>query len=268
MLMAVISRISVQKKRLDRYNIFITDKYAFSVDEEVLIKFDLKKGKELDEFDLADIQMHDDIQKAFTQSLHYLSHRMRSESEVRMYLRKKEVDDAIIQEAIHKLYHYKYLDDLEFARAFVRTHANGGNKGPIVIRQELKEKGISEKLIEKAILEYPIDLQIEHARQQAEKSIKKEKNLSERSLQQKLDQVLMRKGYPRDIIVAALQEVTVEKDSEEEWNSLIYHGEKLERRYKAYQGFEYEQKMKQALFRKGFPMELISRYLDRDEYFE
>ena len=73
--MAVITKITAQKKRLDRYNIFIAEKYAFSVDEEVLIKFDLKRGKELDEFDLADIQIQDDIQKAFTQSLHYLSHR-------------------------------------------------------------------------------------------------------------------------------------------------------------------------------------------------
>ncbi len=39
-----ITKITTQKKRKDRYNIFVDEKYAFSVDEEVLLKFHLKKG--------------------------------------------------------------------------------------------------------------------------------------------------------------------------------------------------------------------------------
>ena len=30
-------------------------------------------------------------------------------------------------------------------RAYVRTHVNGGNKGPITLQLELKEKGITGK---------------------------------------------------------------------------------------------------------------------------
>ena len=44
--------------------------------------------------------------------------------------------------SIHKLYRFNYLNDLEFAKAYVRTHVNGGNKGPITLQLELKEKGI------------------------------------------------------------------------------------------------------------------------------
>ncbi|MDQ7860698.1 hypothetical protein RCO48_05185 [Peribacillus frigoritolerans] len=35
------------------------------------------------------IQFHDEIQKAFTDALNYLSYRMRSESEIRLYLKKE-----------------------------------------------------------------------------------------------------------------------------------------------------------------------------------
>lgn len=267
--LAVITKITTQQKRTDRYNIFMDygkgkgEEYAFSVDEEVLLKFQLKKGMEINEYDLADIQLYDEIQKSFTSALNYLSHRMRSEQEIRMYLKKKEVDEPIIQEAVLKLYKYKYLDDLEFARAFVRTYMNGGNKGPIIIQQELREKGVKLSVIEQAMVEYPSEQQIEHAIMMAEKAIKKETKLSARALQQKLDQILSRKGFFRDVISIALEEVTVEKNDDEEWQSLMFQAEKIKRRYQGYTGYEYEQRMKQALFRKGFSIEMIDRYLSR-----
>ncbi|MFJ5622672.1 recombination regulator RecX [Peribacillus loiseleuriae] len=269
--LAVITKITTQQKRTDRYNIFMDygkgkgEEYAFSVDEEVLLKFQLKKGMEINEYDLADIKLYDEIQKSFTSALNYLSHRMRSEQEIRIYLKKKEIDEPIIQETVLKLYKYKYLDDLEFARAFVRTYMNGGNKGPIIIQQELREKGVKLSIIEQAMVEYPSEQQIEHAVMMAEKAIKKETKLSERALKQKLDQILSRKGFTRDVISIALQEVTLEKDDDEEWRSLMFQAEKIKRRYQGYTGYEYEQRMKQALFRKGFAIEMIDRYLSDEE---
>lgn len=267
--MPQITKITTQKKRTDRYNIYIDygkgEEYAFSVDEDILLKFQLKKGKDMDEFDLADIQFYDEIQKAFTTALNFLAHRMRSELEIRTYLRKKEIDEPIIQEAVHKLYHYNYLDDLEFAKSYVRTQVNSGNKGPITVRLELKEKGINDKIIEQAMRLYPLDVQLEHSRKIAEKSIAKEKNISERALKQKLEQTLLRKGFSMDVIVEALQNASIEKDRDEEWESLCHQAEKTSRRLKKYTGFEYEQRMKQALFRKGFTMDSIERYLSEKE---
>ena len=42
--LATITKISIQKKAVDRYNIFLDDNYAFSVTEDILIKFNLRKG--------------------------------------------------------------------------------------------------------------------------------------------------------------------------------------------------------------------------------
>ena len=259
--MPIITKITTQIKRTDRYNIFIDEKYACSVDEGVLLKFKLQKGKEIDALVLSQIQYHDEIQKAYSTALGHLSYRMRSEAEVRLFLRKKEIEEPLINEVIHKLYRFNYLNDLDFAKAYVRTHVSGGNKGPITLQLELKEKGIQDKLIQEALLGYPFDVQVEHAKHLAEKSIKKEKNISERALKQKLEQMLSRKGFSRDCIVMALDDVEMDKNDEEEWDSLCYHAEKIVRRYRAYEGFQFQQKVKQALFRKGFPLELIDRYL-------
>ncbi|PLT33006.1 recombination regulator RecX [Bacillus sp. V5-8f] len=269
--MPQITKITTQKQRKDRYNIFIDygkgEEYAFSVDEEVLLKFQLKKGQDIGDVDLDDIRYFDDIQKAVSMALNFLSYRMRSESEVRAYLKKKQIDEPIIQEAIHKLYHYNYLDDLEFAKAFVRTQINGGQKGPVTIRMELKEKGIEDKKIEEALRLYSIDLQEEHARMIAEKSMGKEKHISTRALKQKIEQTLMRKGFSTDVITEALLNMNFERDSEEEWESLCHHAAKTRRRLQKYTGYEYEHRLKQALFRKGFPIDLIERYLSEQEDF-
>src|SRR3954463_9461172 len=165
--MAVITKITTQQKNQDRFNVFIDsgkgEEFAFSVDSDVLIKFQLKKGMELDEFSTLEIQYQDDIRKAYNLAVNYLARRMRSEKEIRDYLLQKEMDEPIIEEVIHKLTAQKYINDQEFALAYVRTQANTTDKGANVIKMELKEKGIVEGILIQALEEYPIEQQIEKA---------------------------------------------------------------------------------------------------------
>lgn len=144
--MQVITKITMQKKLKDRYNIFTDDgsgeKYAFSVDEDVLIKYQLKKGMELDDFAVTEIFFQDDIRKAYSQAVQYLAFRMRSELEIREHLAKKEIAEPIINEVVHKLNSLQFLNDQGFSLAYVRTQMNTSDKGTILIEQELKKKGL------------------------------------------------------------------------------------------------------------------------------
>lgn len=259
--MTVISKITTQKKNTSRYNIFINDEYAFSVDEAVFIKFQLKKGKTLSPLDIQQIQFHDTIEKAYTMALHFLSYRMRSELEVRQYLIGKNIELIVINEIIHKLYHHNYLNDLDFAKAFVRTQMSSGEKGPRIIQISLKEKGIREPYIEEAMDEFPHSMQIEQAERLAKKMVKKENKLSERALKQKLEAMLHRKGFMSDVVAEVVSNLTIEKDEEEEWTAIVHQGEKIKKKYEGKEPFIFQQKIKQALYRKGFPLELIERYL-------
>ncbi|WP_026693424.1 recombination regulator RecX [Peribacillus kribbensis] len=264
--MARISKITAQKKRTDRFNIYVDKgngaEYAFSVDEDVLIKFDLKKGKEINEFDFVEIGFNDDIQKALNSALHYLSSRIRTETEIRNFLKKKEYGESIIQEVIHKLYSYDYLDDGEFAKAYVRTQMNSSLKGRGVIYRELKEKGVPEEAIQTGLLEYPVDKELENAAKIAEKTLKQAKSSSQREAVQKTEASLMRKGFSREIIQEVIKEADIEKEEDAEWEAIVIQGMKAHRRCQKYTGYEYTQKMKQTLFRKGFPTDMIERFLE------
>lgn len=267
--MAVITKISVQKHNKDRYSIFTDngsgEEYAFSVDEDVLIKHQLKKGMELDDLSVTEMLYQDDIRKAYNSAINYLAHRMRSEGEVRDYLKKKEVAEPVIQEAIHKLKQFKFLNDEEFSAAFVRTQLNTTDKGPEVIKKELKEKGVSPDIISEAIEEVSFDGQLEKAIKLSGKYAQKNNKDSSRILKQKIEQMLQRKGYSFAIIRAALEETEIEKEEDSEMDALRYQGEKLHNKYARLSGREYRQKMKMALYRKGFPMELIDEFIAEKE---
>lgn len=260
--MPIITKIAVQQKKSDRYNIFLDEKYAFSVDEDVLIKHQLKKGMELDEFSIAEIGYQDEIRKAYNMSIQYLSTKMRSEKEVRQFLIKKEIDEVIIQEVIHKLFEYRFLNDEEYALAFVRTQKNTTDKGIEMVRSELKEKGVSEPFIENALLEYPEEDEFKKAFSLCEKFVAKNSRDSAKIVKQKLEQLLMRKGFSFSTMKAAIAETEMEKTEDEELDVLRAHAEKAHRKFSKLPHFEYEQKMKQTLYRKGFSLEIIERVLE------
>lgn len=261
----IITKITTQKNNKERFNIYVDkgqgEEYGFSVDQDVLIKFQLKKGKQLDDFELEDIFFEDEIKKAFQLAVHYLSYKMRSTKEVIEYLRQKETNEPIIREVLHKLEYFRYINDEEYALAFVRTQKNTTDKGPEIIKKELIEKGIEPILIEKSMEQYSESEQIDTLIKVCEKFLKKDKKLSKREQKAKLEQLCVRKGFPLSLLEIALSEVKVEKD-DTEWDAICFHGEKLHRKYKHLQGWEYRQKMKQSLYRKGFPLELIEKFLN------
>ncbi|SEN87319.1 regulatory protein [Mesobacillus persicus] len=263
--MPVITKIKVQKKNKHRYSIFTDDgkgeEYAFSVDEDVLIKYELKKGMELDDTSISEVLFQDDIRKAYNTALQYLSHRMRSEGEVREHLSKKEVSESIIQEVVHRLYHHKFLDDVEFGKAFVRTQMNTTDKGPGAVKIDLREKGIKAVVIDEVMGEYPYERQVEKAVQLGSKFIMKNSKDSSVILKQKLEQFLLRKGYPFSVIQLVMKEVSVKKETDEEMEALQYQGAKLQRKFSKLEGYEQKQKIKKGLYTKGFSIDLIDQYL-------
>jgi regulatory protein len=264
MWMSIITKITTQQKNKERFNIFVDEgkgeKYAFSVDEAVLIKFQLRKGMELDGFFLTEIQYEDDIRKAYNMAIKYLARVMRTEHEVRSYLKEKEVEDPVIQEVIVKLYQYQFLDDEQYAISFVRTKKNTTDKGPVVIKRELNEKGVKEPFIQKALKEYTFDEQVETAHSICKKEVTKNKSDSELILKQKLEQKLIRKGFSFDIIAEVTSNIELKTD-DEVLQALQYQAEKLKKKYSHLSGFEYIQKVKAALYRKGFSLEKIEEYL-------
>ncbi|MED2973086.1 recombination regulator RecX [Fictibacillus sp. B-59209] len=266
--MALITKITTQKKNSDRFNVFIDqgngEEFGFSVDTDILIKYKLKKGLEINTQELSSVLYEDEIKKGFNKALQFLSFRMRSEKEVHDYLKKNEYEESVIQEVIKRLKEYKYLDDAEFAKMFVRTRKNTTSKGTGVIARELVQKGVSSGHMEAALREFPYEEQVESAIKFAAKKSNQSKGISSNERKNKISQQLLQKGYSWEVIEEALRTVDLESSDEEEREALLKHAHKAHRRYKKFSGLQYKNKMKQHLYGKGFPITLIDEILESE----
>lgn len=94
--MTVITKIEVQKRSKERFNIYIDkgqgEEYGFSVNQSILMKHGLQKGLEIDEVALGNILYNEEVQKAYLQAISYLSYQMRTKQEIEDFLRKKKWD--------------------------------------------------------------------------------------------------------------------------------------------------------------------------------
>lgn len=265
--MKKIAKITTQKRKKDRYNIFLYDgeneEYAFSVDEAVLVEFHLRKGLELDDSMIETLKKKDNIQKSYLLAINFLSYRMRTKKEMHDYLKKKEVDPEHIKVVIERLIKEKLIDDKLFAEMFVRTRISTSSKGPLLIKKELVEKGVTNSIAGQAIELYSYELQYEKVSKLLEKKRMTSKKESNKQQVQKLQGHLLQKGFSQAVVSDALNNFDQEQESEDEWEALCYQGDKLLRKNKKkYEGFTLKQKMKEGLYRKGFQMDDINRFLD------
>ena len=260
----MISKIEPQKRK-GRYNVYIDNEFAFGIDEEVLIKYELNKGLHVTPEFQKTIEKEDSYYKIYQKTLNYLSYSLRSEKEIRDYLAENEVyhfSDRIIED----LKELKLLDDLNYAASYVRTQMNMNQKGPQNITQDLYQRGISDEDIAIALEEYSYDEQLENAITLAEKRWRKTKNNSQFESIQKVKKYLVNKGYSFEVADEALDAIDTEKDDELEYEALVKQAEKACRRYaRKYEGYELIQRLKAYLYSKAYPTELINRYIDERE---
>lgn len=128
------------------------------------------------------------------------------------------------------------------------------------------QKGIDKNLQQKVLATFEHDEQVKLAMELAEKAVRSNTNKTPTQVKQKIRDVLLRKGYSYEIVKEILEQITLERD-EDEWSELIEaQGEKIWRKYAAkLTGSDLRQKVKQALYQKGFPIEKINEYIEQKE---
>nr|WP_074037709.1 MULTISPECIES: recombination regulator RecX [Exiguobacterium] len=262
-----IAKFTTQKKNQDRLNVFIEregkEEFAFAIDVDVFIKYGLTKGMELEDDFVQDVLEAEEAQKAYKLAINYLSYRMRAISEVRDYLVKKELSESAIKHAITRLIEQRYLNDEEFAKAYVQTKFNTSPSGPIKIKRELEQLRIPTDVVESELESISHEDLVEKAGKFVKRKQLETNRRSATEVQQRIQQTLMQRGFTFDIISEAIQTFWEEEDEDVEVAACLKQAEKLSRKFSGYDAFERKQRMKMQLRRKGFPYDVIERTLDR-----
>lgn len=154
--MLVTKILKIHRER-NRFEVYIDEKPAFRVSEAVLTKTGLYTGKPIDEATVQQIVLADMRERAHQAAVNFISYRPRSSKEVIDKLTRKGFTQDLARQVVEQLRDLKLLDDLEFARMFVRDKLRGKPMGKALVRRKLLEKGVSFQMTERVLKEYITD---------------------------------------------------------------------------------------------------------------
>jgi regulatory protein len=153
----LITKILKSRRDRNRFDVFVDEKPAFRVSEYVLTKTGLYTGKRIDEETVEQVVLADSRERANQIAVNFISYRPRSSKEVTDKLIRKGFAQDLAGEVVDQLREIKLINDLEFARMYVRDKLRGKPMGRALIRRKLLQKGISFQATERVLKEYVTD---------------------------------------------------------------------------------------------------------------
>ncbi|MGM0219848.1 recombination regulator RecX [Enterococcus sp. AZ126] len=261
--METITKITKDKGQF--YLIWLSSGEKLRVSEDTLVRQRLLKGQELSDEMVEKIKKAGSYDVGLQMSLNYLSYQLRSKKEILDYLKEKEILPEDRKSIVVRLEEMNLLDDKIFSESYVRTLMRTSDKGPKMIEQQLKRKGLNDEDIQHGLAFYTMDEQVEVAKETAEKAMRRYRTKSFKDALQKVQMHLMQKGFNREVIDLALEELSFEKDEEQELDVIRKEGDKLWEKHRKLDSYKRLMKVKQGLFQKRFDSDLIQQYFDEKE---
>nr|WP_308691889.1 recombination regulator RecX [uncultured Terrisporobacter sp.] len=204
--MAVITKIEAQKRKEDRVNIYVDEKFFMAIYKELVFTFNLKKGDNIDEEYLNKILKDEMFLKGKNKALNILSKASQSEKKIREKL-NEDFEEDTVDDVIDFLKKYNFINDGELASKIVNTNVNLNKYGKNKIKQNLYNKGIEKSAIDEAISEIDYDAEFENALYLAQKRYDRVKNEDPKKAYAKIANHLAYKGFNYDIIKSVLNKI-------------------------------------------------------------
>lgn len=207
--MPTITRISEQKRRPNRRNVYLDGRFAFGCNLNVVAKFRLREGLALSEAQVSAIEEGEVRQECFDKAMEYLGQRLHSRSELQKKLMRREYGEVIINAVLGDLTRLRYLDDARFAKTKALSAAEHKKHGRRRAMVELLKTGVRGEAA-KQVLDQVYDAHdsLTVARQLAEKQGPRLRKLDPLVARRRLTGMLQRRGFEyedvRQVIDAVL----------------------------------------------------------------
>lgn len=201
-----ITAITPQKKDKTRCNLEVDGRFYCGMKLQTVMENRLKAGVTVTEEELSRMQLESEKQTALDRALLHISASMKTEREVRDFLRRKGYLQDVTDYVVEKMKGYGFLDDAAYAAAYAESAAK--RKGGRLIAMELRAKGVGEEAAEAAVA--ALGSGEESAKLVLEKYLRGK--TPDRATLSKAFRHLLSKGYDYDTARAALAGIADDAD--------------------------------------------------------
>lgn len=198
--MKVVVNIEKIKGKKGYRRVVFDDSSKLEIDNELINYFGMKEGAEYEDKELKKIKDLAERKLAKDRALEFLKYRSRSEREIRKKLYERRVKRGIIDEIVNDLKRVGFINDKEFALRFSRNFINRRPAGEILLKTELKRRGIKSEIIDETLKKVYSEFD---KKELALKLIEKKKfNLSSNDpkIKKKIADLLLRRGFDWGIV--------------------------------------------------------------------
>jgi regulatory protein len=137
-----------------------------------------------------------------------LRQRPRSEFEIRSRLKIKGYDGEVIDFVVDSLRRIGEIDDARFANLWVENRMHLNPVGDLVLRHELKEKGVAEAIIETVLAKKAGDYdEYEIAFKMADEQFSRLKKLDRRKALKRVYDFLQRRGFKYETVSKIVENI-------------------------------------------------------------
>ncbi|WP_299028047.1 RecX family transcriptional regulator [uncultured Thermanaerothrix sp.] len=197
-----ITALRVQKRNPNRVNVYLDGTFAFGLSR--IVAAWLRVGQMLSDEKIAALQAEETREAAYQSALRFLSHRPRSEAELRSKLESKGFEPSAVEATLQRLIEEGWVRDDRFARAWVESRSASRPRSRRLITLELRRKGISEENIQQAVANLEDN---ELAYQAGLRYARRLEGLDYTTFYRRMVGFLQRRGFAYGTVVATVRRV-------------------------------------------------------------
>lgn len=197
------------------FQIYIDEEPACKIDDETVYREKLKEGMELSQELFEKLFERSAFVTVRKDCTRLLSRKSYTKKELRRKLKEKGHSDSAIDKAFVLLEENGLLDDMEYAKNYIRESVECKKLGRYKIAYQLKLKGISDEIIQQ-LMEEEMPPEEDHVREWVEKfafGVARD----DRKQLDKIRRRLYGKGFSIDRINAAIEEYFAEHEEESDF---------------------------------------------------
>lgn len=189
-----ITALEYQKKNRERVSVFLDGRFAFGL--PAIVAAGLRNGQLLSDAEIEALQEEGTIESGYQKALGFLSFRPRSRAEIEAYLQKRGIPETQAEVIIERLERAGFVNDVAFAQFWVENRERFRPRGPRALRYELRNKGISNDIIEHVLACVDVS---DGAYRSANKKARQLGQLDRQTFVRKIVEYLARRGFDYEV---------------------------------------------------------------------